>query len=241
MSYDVSTRSRFALVFVLAVAACGRSADGGPRGEGKGSMTQVSSGFVAAALTIDRDGMRTVIDWTGPDAIAVTVRLPGKPHEHTWKGSPAVAGDLQDRLSQLHVGMSGQGSGAALRLSKAGRTTATLTWSPSAQPSTLARVHGDLARIAHLAFVTARAYAERGAASKAADTLPAAIADLREGIRILGASYALPGAIDDTGTKLVLAEHEESRGKLDVAAALYGRVLESRLAQYAAGHLGAHP
>lgn len=241
MSYDVSTRSSIALFFVLAIAACGRPADEGPRGEGKGPMTQVSSGFVAATLTIDQNGLRTIVDWAEPGSIAVTIRLPGKPHEHTWKGPPAAAGDLQDRLSQLHAGMSGQGSGAALRLSQGGRATATLTWSPSAEPTTLARVHGDLARIAHLAFVTARAYAERGAASKAAGALPLAIADLREGIRILGTSYTLPGAIDDTGTKLVLAEHEESRGKLDVAATLYGRVLESRLAQYAAGHLGARP
>ncbi|WP_400189913.1 hypothetical protein [Massilia orientalis] len=56
---------------------------------------------------------------------------------------------------------------------------------------------------------------------------------LRRGISELGDRYRSNGAIDETGTRLALAEIEESNNRLDVAANLLLSVLATRLNMYA--------
>ncbi|WP_431045596.1 hypothetical protein [Roseateles sp. L2-2] len=55
---------------------------------------------------------------------------------------------------------------------------------------------------------------------------------LDRGLEILGDAYFHDDLIDDTGMSLVLAQSEEKRGRLDVAANIKSRVLGSRLAAF---------
>lgn len=58
----------------------------------------------------------------------------------------------------------------------------------------------------------------------------AADACLRRGLAALGDDYAPDGTIDETGTRLVLADAKERAGDLPMAVTLRQRVLDDRLA-----------
>lgn len=53
---------------------------------------------------------------------------------------------------------------------------------------------------------------------------------LRRGLAALGDDYVPPGVIDETGTRLVLADGKEREGDLQTAVTLRRRVLENRIA-----------
>lgn len=52
---------------------------------------------------------------------------------------------------------------------------------------------------------------------------------LLEGLKTLGDRYVLPASIDETGMKLVAAEAEEKNGRLENAAQMRRRILQTRL------------
>jgi hypothetical protein len=80
--------------------------------------------------------------------------------------------------------------------------------------------------------VKAKELFESGKASRAQGNEEAAIRDFSAAVEALGTVYQSPAVIDDTGMKLTLARHEANLGHLPVAATLYERVMESRLARY---------
>jgi hypothetical protein len=51
---------------------------------------------------------------------------------------------------------------------------------------------------------------------------------LKKGLTVLGSSYSLPDTIDETGTKLILADSEERNGNLEGAVRIRRRILENR-------------
>jgi TolA-binding protein len=77
------------------------------------------------------------------------------------------------------------------------------------------------------------AFLEQGKAEEAGGNYTAAVQSFRAGIDSIGDLYSHAKLLDDTGVKLVLAESNESKGNLKGAAAVYERVLESRLHAYA--------
>ncbi len=52
---------------------------------------------------------------------------------------------------------------------------------------------------------------------------------LKQGLAALGNSYLTPEMIDETGTKLLLADIEERKGSLETAALIRRRILGDRL------------
>jgi hypothetical protein len=52
---------------------------------------------------------------------------------------------------------------------------------------------------------------------------------LLDGLKTLGDRYVSPTVIDETGMKLVAADSEERGGRLDNAAAMRRRILQTRL------------
>jgi hypothetical protein len=59
---------------------------------------------------------------------------------------------------------------------------------------------------------------------------PDAIFTSKSGLSLVGDSYYTPAIIDDTDTRLVLAQHEEEQGNLERAASYLQTVLRNRLA-----------
>src|SRR5262249_17306181 len=62
---------------------------------------------------------------------------------------------------------------------------------------------------------------------------PDAVGIFRRGIEALGDNYYSPELVDDTGTKLLLAENFASKGDWERAATVFDRVLEAPLQVYA--------
>jgi len=85
---------------------------------------------------------------------------------------------------------------------------------------------------AHLVYTKAFAYWQRGRTIQPSNKANA-IAVFRLGIETLGIFYQNQNTIDDTEMKLVFAQAKESKGDLNVAAALFEKVLHSRLSIYA--------
>lgn len=78
--------------------------------------------------------------------------------------------------------------------------------------------------------MTTKDYFDRGKKLREQGNNEAAIREFSTALEMLGDSYQHPSVIDDTGTKLALAQHEAERGNVQVAATLYERVVASRLA-----------
>ncbi|MDM8559706.1 hypothetical protein [Candidatus Parabeggiatoa sp. HSG14] len=90
----------------------------------------------------------------------------------------------------------------------------------------------QLPQSAPLIYAEAFAYWQCGRTIQSSNKLNA-IAIFRWGIERLGNFYQNQNTIDDTGMKLVFAQAKESGGDLNVAAALFEKVLHSRLSIYA--------
>lgn len=75
----------------------------------------------------------------------------------------------------------------------------------------------------------ARTHLARGTKALETGAFSAAIQECKAGIKALGNRYGGPETIDDTGQKLVVAQMNENDNRLDVAAAIYCKVLNTRL------------
>jgi hypothetical protein len=174
-----------------------------------------------------RPHAQVVIRWRGPDAVTARVHVKAQParHDetHAWRIDPEDAKALWASLDRVR-----RETGAAGDLSLRWREEAPAPESP-AQRELRERLH----RVGHAEGAVALTALHVGQALAAAGRRDDAIAMYRFGISELGARHASVELLDDTGTKLILAEHRLAAGDADQAAALLERVLDSRATVYA--------
>jgi hypothetical protein len=180
---------------------------------------------------------RATITWTDPTRIAVTVVAdPNDPAAARSVSWPVE----QDPGRALHAligsaarlpGQDGQDYSLEVRGSDA--APAIRSWSAATETDPLREIRTALENLAQIRYTQAllglsygRSLAERG---RRAD----AVGIFRRGIEALGDSYYGPELVDDTGTKLLLAENFASKGDWERAATVFDRVLEARLQVYA--------
>jgi hypothetical protein len=84
----------------------------------------------------------------------------------------------------------------------------------------------------HERLAGARAWAALGRAKEAEGVFEDAVAAARSGLDELGPDYATLGVIDDTDLKRRAGEAQYSRGRIDDAAYVLLRVLETRIRLY---------
>ncbi len=85
----------------------------------------------------------------------------------------------------------------------------------------------------HAGLADGRAWLAVGAILRAGGDHAGAATAAKNGLQALGDRYASRANVDDTDMKFELGEYEEARGKLEAAAAMFLRVLESRCEMYA--------
>lgn len=177
--------------------------------------------FIAATLEARSGPIASAVDWSAPEAVAVTARLelPGAPPEasYRWQVPATAAAD-------------GQAALAALRAARGGAGPVTLPEAPVAPDEAEAR--RALAALSHLRYSEAAAAHAAGAALSARGETEAALRAFEAGIEALGDLYQSPDLIDDTGMKLAMGRAARTQGRTVEAAALLSGVLESRLAAY---------
>jgi hypothetical protein len=182
-----------------------------------------------------------VIVWHYPDEVAVEVTLtdskPEHHHEQRWVGKPDDAETAFKTLTSLHSRRLGTEPEYRLRMSHENDVVTSSTWTRSLETEDLAEARRIIEKIGHVHYAAASAYLERGRKAAASEDMQEAVADFRRGIDILGERYISPEVDDDTDMKLLLAEDYEAEDKMDMAANLFDRVLESRLQTYAFLHL----
>jgi hypothetical protein len=88
----------------------------------------------------------------------------------------------------------------------------------------------------HARLSAARDWLAVGARALADGDGPRAVRAARCGLEELGDDYAPPGVKDDTGLKLLAADELVGEGRLDDAAALMLRMLETRAELHAHRH-----
>ena len=173
-----------------------------------------------------RSHAQVVIHWRGPDAVTARVHVKAQPAErdetHAWRVEPEDAKALWESLDRVR-----QETGAAGDVSMRWHEEASAPETP-AQRDLRERLH----RAGHAEGAVALTALHVGQALAAAGRRDDAVAMYRFGIAELGARYASVDLLDDTGTKLILAEHRLAAGDADQAAALLERVLESRTTVY---------
>lgn len=176
---------------------------------------------------------QVVIRWRGPDAVTARVHVKAQPAErdetHAWRVAPDEARALWESLARVR-----KETAAAGDVSMRWREDAP-TPESGAQRDLRERLH----RAGHAEGSVALTALHVGQALAAAGRRDDAIAMYRFGIAELGTRYASDDLLDDTGTKLILAEHRLAAGDADPAAALLERVLESRTTVYVK-RFGAH-
>jgi hypothetical protein len=187
----------------------------------------------AASLEEVRPHARVVIHWRGPGNAESRVHIKGQPPErdetHAWRVPPDEAKALWAALDRL-------------RLESAAPGDVALHWreeSPTPESAGQRNLREALHRAGHAEASVASTALHAGQALAGAGRLDDAIAMYRFGIAELGDRYTSPELIDDTESKLILAQHVLAAGKTAQAAALLERVLESRTAVYAK-RFGAH-
>ena len=199
-------------------------------------MKAYESDFISLEFVSKRDGGQATIRWLKPTSVVTRVILPGtgpeRPIERNWDGLPEDTQRVQASIAGLRNKKLGRNDDYELQVISRGQKFATLVWDGDQETEELSDLRRMLERIGHLKFVEALAYLERGRAFVERGELASAIKSLRTGIQILGDLYVSPATEDDTGMKLVLAEHKEENGELDTALSLFERVLESRISEY---------
>lgn len=88
----------------------------------------------------------------------------------------------------------------------------------------------------HIALAGARAFLLLGQERLQAGDLPRAIGAAKQGIAELGRDYRNPTTVEHTSMRILLAEDEEEKGKLDKAAPRLLDALRARIRMYVSKH-----
>jgi len=175
-----------------------------------------------AVLEEVRPHAQVVIRWRGPEGVSARVHIKAQPPErdrtHAWR---VEAGEVSAVWRVLRrMGASGEVS---------------LRWreeAPAPESPEQRELRELLHRAGHVEASVALTALHAGQALAALGRPADAMAMLRFGLAELGALHAGPELVDDSGTRLVLAEHALNAGQADEALALMERALESRTAVY---------
>lgn len=195
-----------------------------------------SSEFINVEFVSQHNGRQATLRWLTLQSVVVAVRITGngaeKLTELHWTGTPAQAAAMQATLTGLRNQRLGRQPEYELRLARQGQTIANLVWDAQAEPENLTKLRNWLEKIGHLQAAEAIAYQRRGCEVAKKGDLALAAQAFRAGIQALGDLYRDPDTIDDTGMKLVLADHNKKIGKSEIAMNLFARVLEARIDEY---------
>ncbi len=219
---------------MLGFAACGQV---NHRTDKRMAMDETN--FFAADFQMKRQNSMIRTRWVTSDLASVSVTLrnegPERTLELSWEVSTADFGQGQILLANPPSVPQPAAYDCILEISRYGQKTMVLAWDTQSEPDSLRQMRVLLEKIGHSRYSEAAALLRRGSAWAGAGKFAEAIQTFRAGIEVLGTMYRDPSGkmIDDTGMKLVLAESSEREGKLQQAAAVYERVLESRTTVYA--------
>lgn len=173
-------------------------------------------------VSVSETGVATVAVQLAPDAKRVTWSGPSatdqreKVRKELGKDLPSAVGG-----KEFHI-----------KITFVGRPPIVRAWNSDGEYEPLRELRRDIELWTHVPYVVTQAFFQRGQADESAGSYIAATRSYRAGLAEMGELYSDANLLDDTGTKLVLAESNESKNNQEAAAAVYGRVLESRLRAY---------
>jgi tetratricopeptide (TPR) repeat protein len=111
-----------------------------------------------------------------------------------------------------------------------------LSWDTASESPDLRRIRESIQRAANLRADEAKRASAEGEAARQGGAVDQAISCFKRGLRLLGDLYWAPDSVDHTGQKIVAGQVAEGSGQNEQAAAIYHRVLETRLKSYDARH-----
>lgn len=186
---------------------------------------------------------RYLVEWQHPQTLSVRVAaMPHLPKE-------AANGNLAHRLplsttdqqtltaSLADLPAADLPAGTSYELRMPGTSIELRRWDAADEPVALARSREAFERVGHVRYYAAKACLFAAAISAEAGEFAAAVRLLRAGIDDLGRRHADHRVLDDTGMTLVQAGRAEKQGEFRQAAALYRKVLDTRLKIYANQYL----
>lgn len=198
------------------------------------------SEFISCRYLRKQANSTATMQWITPTAVFVTIELAGEGPEknfrRTWDGEPVDMEKLQQIFNGIDEQKRSGRDDFTLQLFRKGDRFATLVWSTEDEPEALARLRQFLERAGHLACAEAMACWRRGHAFGEGTAHSQAIESLRKGINGLGQAYWHKELIDDTATRLALAESYEKSGEMEIARNLFERALQSRINEYLNTH-----
>jgi len=192
--------------------------------------------FITARFQYQRPHERTTIVWVEPSSISLTTHISLHNEiavlKKTWRTTAVESQQMQTLLGEVSGLSLRVGLDFVLSLEQPGGIRTQLAWDPATETEQLQRIRNSFEKLSHLQYTEALAALASGRNFLEKGKLKDAIDAFRIGIEALGDRYESLAVIDDTGAKLVLAEHNLSTGKVAEAAALFDRVLEGRILVY---------
>lgn len=199
-------------------------------------ITEAKMNYSNARFHYQRTHKQVAIVWANPNQISTTLQLElfgiQSIYKNNWTVTNVDSQQMQKLLRDIDNHYFQTNSEYNLVIERSGESPIQLSWNLANETQQLGQIRNYLENTSHIHYAESVAALNIGHSLLKRSSEKDAINAFQSGISALDRRYISSGLIDDTNTKLIFAESLLRTNKLTQSAALFERVLESRIHAY---------